>query len=289
MQTDFKSAIEAVLAAGRMQTALKDRVMDLTVDRDGVLVTIPVTCDSNGNARVVKEALEYAREEQERLKPAREGSYSFEDFASLLRWSERYKTESTAAFLESPAPLTTGSVVVVIDELPLVEGGTHRKLTGSVQYGLHEDLIAWTAKAGQWLSAPDFYQLVDERSDAMVDSAVLTMASNIEIKSEATYVRQVDETGAVKVQASDKSGPVSRVPKTFQFISPVFEYDEPGNMGMTFTARLRMKISSNKPVFQYEIIDFPNRIREAVRVLFAEVQKVVPVVYMGEQPVAADD
>lgn len=293
-------SIQAIVEAIQQSVTADERTFDVTIVRDGVSVTVPYALNPNGPT-ILKDAIEYAREEVKRVRPDRAGRYRFSDLRSLLAWADRYKTDDTAVYLTAPLSQganAAGSVHVIVDDLPRADLpteedesgapstsmlGASRKLTATLPLGLHKQLLEWVQLDRVWCTTEAFHTFLDDRSEQLSSAEVLGMAANIEIKSEATWKRVVDANGAVRIQSEDKAGPSAKLVKSFQFFAPVFEHDDIGNV-MVFAVRVSMKIDHGKPAFRMELVDLHQKLATAMATMANEVEKHVPAVYMGTSP-----
>lgn len=275
---ETKQGVEAILKAGRQSATVEERVCSVTIDYRGTVVAIPIATTEHGTM-VIRDAYDLAKQAHAEQHPDRAGRYAMADLESLLAWAKRHKTEDTAAFLTAPGD-TPGSVQVVIDELPASGAGCHRKLSASLALKFSEALTEWLAQNDQWQSAEQFYSFIDEHTDQLTTADVLTMAKNVEIKSESSFKRSVDDSGRVKLVLEDQSGPAMSVPRKFGFVAPMFTFGDEHKLH-TFTARLSLKLDKGRPMFRYQIVDLPGRVGDAMRGIRDEVGKVVGLVYMG--------
>lgn len=283
MSNDNTQDTKALLAAGAASVNAIERTFNVTVEHDGIAVTLPHAFDAAGNPKLLTGAYEAVKAEAARLRPQRANSYAFSDLASLILWAGRYKTEDSAVYVDGPEPGgDPGSVVVVVDEFP-AEGdiGAHRALQARVGIDLSKELKEWINAAGSWMNAETFHSFLDERSDQLASAEALTMAMNVEIRSESTWKRTVDaDTGRVKLVDESSSGPTAAVPRSFAFNVPVFTFHAVDD-AQRFEARLAMKVDRGKPYFKIELKQLERAISDAMTAIAAEMAKTVPVVYMG--------
>lgn len=273
--------VASILNAGKLSASIAERHTSIEVDYDDVTIKVPIVATENG-ASVIRDAYDLAKQTHDRLYPARAGRYAMADLESLLAWARRYKTEDTAVFLGAPNSAGPGLIQVVIDELPASAGGCHRQLSASLALRFSELLAAWLRLNGQWQSAESFYSFVDDHTDELTTADVLTMAKNVEIKSESTFKRSVDDSGRVKLVLEDQSGPAMSVPRKFGFVAPMFSFGGEYKHS-TFTCRLALKLEKGRPQFRFEIVDLPGRVQDAMRAVRDEIAQTVPLVYMGQR------
>ncbi len=275
--------IAEALKAGAAGVNAAVRTIGVSVTVRGVSVELPYAFTSSGEPRLLKEAWDAACEAANRESPIRAGRYAFADIASILQWATRYKTDETSAYLSAPTVQQTGSLTVIVDDLPSGSAGTTRSVRASLAISLHERLKAWIACAGSWHAAEAFCSFVDMAGDELVSSDLITMTQNLEVRGASTWKRTVDEKGAVRVQTEDQSGPATRIPRDFRFAVPAFETDE---ASMVFAAKLFSKVEKGQPLFQFSISDLKKTIAGAMTSIAVQVAEVVNAsqVYAGTAP-----
>jgi uncharacterized protein YfdQ (DUF2303 family) len=276
---ETKQGVEAILEAGKATTSIAARVDTIDVEYRNTKIVVPVAAAGQGVV-VLRDAFDLAKQAHADQSPERAGHYTMADLESLLAWAGRHRTPNTAAFLSAPTPSAPGVVQVTIDELPTGDAGCHRKLSASLALRFSNLLAEWLKLNGQWQSAEAFYSFIDEHTEELTTADVLTMAKNIEVRSESTFKRTIGDDGKVKLVLEDQSGPAMSVPRKLGFIAPMFSFGGEYK-AHTFTARLALKLDKGRPMFRFEIVDLPGRVLDATRVIRDEIGKVVPLVYMG--------
>lgn len=291
-----------VIEAARASVEIAHRIESLDVECRGLTTEVPIGVGANGTPAVLVQAWEIARDEAKRAAPDRAGNYKLDDLASLIKWSRRYGTSNTIAFVKAPDD-SDGRVTVIVDELPpaapkyvaaadgskmientaVQDAGAHRWLRAYTELPLHPRLDAWLESSEGWMSAEVFHAMLDRASEELGSAEVLSMATNIEVHNETSWSRTVDpNTGAVKLAAEDKTT-TTKVPKTFQFVVPVFAFDDEQN-AQTFTARLSIKVERGKPVFRYDVVDYAPRMAQAIKQIQLDIGAAVSEVYAGSPP-----
>lgn len=278
--TDIKQGIEAILAAGANAVTAQGRGYTIDVTHRDTTIKVPIVAQSGGGIAVLRDAYDLAKQEHAERNPDRAGRYTMADTESLLAWAGRFKQPDSAAFLTAPTLVAPGSVTIVIDELPISTAGAHRRLTASLGLRFSDLLTEWLKLNGQWQTAEAFYSFVDEHTDELTTADVLTMAKNIEIRSESTFKRSVSDDGKVKLVLEDQSGPAMTVPRKFGFVAPMFSFGGEYKHH-TFSARLALKLDKGRPMFRFEIVDLQGRVSDAMRVIRDEIATVIPLVYLG--------
>jgi len=280
LSNDFSQAV----TAGAAGVTAKDRTIDVKVSVRGVDITLPYAFTSQGEPRLLKEAVEEAQRVADRMAPLRTGRYQFSDLPSILAWTARYKTAETSAYLQAPTQ-SPGSLTIVVDELPGGESdkGANRTLRATLPIALHDRLKAWVASQDTWLDAAAFCTFVEMAGDELTSAELLSMVQNLEVTSATSWKRTVDDKGAVRVQTEDKSGPATRIPRDFKFAVPAFEFDD---VATVFGAKLFSKIEKGQPMFRFTIADLKRTIALAMKVTHEVVADVVPSanVYLGSPP-----
>lgn len=276
---DTKPGVEAILEAGRQSVAVGERVDIIEVTYRDTKIAVPVFATPSG-VGILRDAYDLAKAAHDEQNPMRSGRYVMADLESLLAWADRYLENETAAFLTPPTATSAGSVNIVIDELNADAGGAHRRLSASLALKFSDLLTEWLKLNGQWQTAEAFYSFIDEHTDELTTADVLTMAKNIEIKSESTFKRSVDDSGKVKLVLEDQSGPAMTVPRKFGFVTPMFSFGGEYK-AHTFSARLSLKLDKGHPTFRFEIVDLAGRIQDAMRAIRDQVVATVPTTYMG--------
>jgi uncharacterized protein YfdQ (DUF2303 family) len=276
---DTKSGVEAIVEAGRASAVANDRIIAVPAKYRDTEIDVLYVVTPQG-AMILRDAYDLAKAAYEQTSPERSGRYEMADMESLLAWSKRYKTADTAVFLTAPSLTGVGAVRVVVDELPVGEKGCHRKLTASLALRFSDLLTEWLKLNGAWQTAEAFYTFIDEHTDDLTTADVLTMAKNIEVKSESTFKRTVADDGKVKLVLEDQSGPAMSVPRKLGFVAPMFSFGGEYK-AHTFTARLALKLDKGRPIFRFEIVDLAGRVQDAMRAIRDEIAPTVPLVYMG--------
>lgn len=280
---DNKIATAASL--GALAVTADARTIFVPATYEGTEVLIPVAFNAHGEPIVLTEVLKLAELAHGRAHPRRGGEYTFTAVASLLAWATRFAGPLSAAFLSAPtATLTAGEVEIIIDELDAKStDGAARALSATLKLRLSDRLAFWLRHVNKQFNAEQFQDFVTRAADELTTADVVTMINNLEIKSEALWKRTVDENGRTKLQIEDQSGPATRIPSTFAFAVPVFDFDDEAN-GQTFNARLVLKLEKGRPFFTFEVVDFASKMAEVMAALAAQVATVVPQTYMGSPP-----
>jgi len=276
------AAVATIASAGANAVKANDRTIQVTATWNGTEVMFPYAFDGAGRAVLLADAVQAAKAEHARLHPDRAGSYVMHDLESLLAWAKRFAGADSAAFVRTPDEDDDGRVVIIVDELAAGTEGARRSLRAGFALQLHERLKGWMSYDGTPLDIEAFSDFANRASDELTGSDLITMISNVEVRQEQNWSRTVSEDGKIKLVAEDTKS-TSKVPRTFSFAVPVFAHDDTANV-MTFTARLVVKVDRGKPKFTYELVDFDQRLSEAMKQIVAEVAPVVPNVYMGLPP-----
>lgn len=276
------NGIAAAIDAGRAQVTASDRTLSVKATVRGITVEAPVAFSASGQPAVLDAVVAIATAEANRVAPLRAGIYRFSDLPSIVAWARRYLTPETCAYLTPPA-VGEGYLAVVVDDLPPSATGTNRTVRAHLPIILHERFAAWRLEQGKWLAAETFCSLVEQAGDELSSTDLISLTQNLEVKSESNWTRKVDDKGGIRIVTEDQSGPATRIPRTFAFAVPVFEFDAAAQQ---LQAQLFSKIEKGRPLFMFKIIDVKRVIASAMVSVQAAISQVVPPaqVYFGTAP-----
>lgn len=290
MQTNTPQDLALVVERIQTSAELAAEPFVLTVecpDGDGGTMSLPILALRQGDGEVRVHALvEEFKQGSELAKKlrldtaagpdARVGNANHQSLASLIQHTNRFKDGGSAVWADA----SSRRLVSVLDYHP--EGaetparwGRHR---GHYQCPFSEAWQAWGGGKTLDLDQDAFAALLDSRDrelapgklptgkEAPDPSALVTLATNLEVYSSATAKRERDpNTGRVRISYSEDKGVSGAVmpPPAFLIRIRVFEDGEP----QVLEVRLRVTVQDGAALFALAI----HAAGEVVRDAFAEV------------------
>lgn len=244
---------QAAIQAGQQIADAKSRITEVA--------GIPVVIAPPGTSADLLTAALEAADKRADAPRRRKGTATHSELSSFIAHVNRFKDEDSAIYADVDAVRLT----CVFDY--------HRKGAGDPRWGEHRSVYAcplskswllWTANDGSKMSQDQFAQFIEdnmqdlaspvgngEDKDLPMPSEVLTMARNLVIRSKGEFSRSLNPvTGEHSLVCKNENETTStKIPRAFLLGIPVFEA---GAM-YRVEARMRLDMSSGRPVFSYSI------------------------------------
>lgn len=268
--TDFAAAIDSIQHLGAA-AAKRERFELVAHDgKETKSVPVCVVTGADGALRVVSfashvqeasEVLRKLRLAQEDGPDHRQGVAELQAITSFIDHANRFKGENSAVWADA----ARRRLVSVLDYHPAganspARWGRHR---GVYDCPLSEAWRAWGGEEGLELSQDDFAELLDSRDRDLVEgklpsgmpapspSALVTMAANLEVYSEAKAKRSRDKYNRVSLSYSEEKGVAGEVqpPQAFLVAIPVFQ----DSARQVLEVRLRVTVEEGKAKFHVRL------------------------------------
>lgn len=267
---DQENNVQAAIDAGRQIGGISERWDEIL----GIPVAlVPPSAQLNVLEGVI------ARADQRAPAPREiNGKATHQELESFIAHANRFKTEHSAVFADTSAVKLTA--VYDYHKGPAAPAwGRHRS---EYTCPLSEQWKTWTTHSGQKLTQEVFAQFIEDHLDDLASpvgngedkdlpmpAEVLTMARNLVIRSKGEFSRTINPTtgeGSL-VCRNENETTSTRIPRAFLLGIPVFE----AGALYRVEARMRMDMSSGRPIFAYVLY----RPEEIKRDAFGEVRKAV--------------
>lgn len=280
--TDFAEAIREIQQAAALAQEPILEELDCPDGKGGKL-TVPIAFVPAGEGKVavhpllevMKQGAEFAR--AHRLSSAegpdsRQGVAAHQSLTSFIDHANRFRADHSAVW----ANRAERKLVSVLDYHPAgakspAGWGRHK---GLYSCPLSEAWQAWGGGKALELDQDEFAALLDSRDRELIGgtlptgkaapdpSALITLASNLEVYSTATAKRERDpNTGRVKISFSEDKGVSGTIvpPPSFLILIPVFEDGEAAPLEV----RLRVVVENGQAAFHVQIHAATTILRQA--------------------------
>lgn len=269
MSDILSQTIHAIAKLGADASDIDNKTQLGTVQvirNDGAVVDVPLIVTAGGSS-VNTGALTAA---EQLMPPRRVGEYDFDDLASLVAFTARFKTSETAAYFTAPdldAENPDGDVTVVFDDL--TQGGAfgaRRAFMAKMPLALGPVMKRYLENADKWLSSETFLGFIDERIDDHVTADLASVAMNVGATTSTSWNRRVDPgTGRISIRVEDESGPSVAVPRRFKVRLPVFAFDRASDV-IELECSLRTRVRQKQLEWCFAFVDLAERLAQAVAV-----------------------
>lgn len=262
--------MKTIIDAAREGVAADSKIAE--VEGMPVLVT-------NGRIGVLTEALDEA-ERRGAAPKRRKGTSTHTELASFIEHVNRFKDADSAVFADT-------------DDVTLTAVLDYHKAgaTADPRWGGHRSVYScplsrqwtlWTGSSDRKMPQDAFAQFIEDNMDDLaapvgngadkdfpMPSDVLTMARNLVIRSKGEFSRSINPTTGESslVCRNENTTESTKIPRAFLLGIPVFE----AGALYKLEARLRMDMSSGRPLFSY-VLYRPEAIK---RDAFGEVRTMV--------------
>lgn len=266
--------MKTVIDTAQQAVDVGNRAFDFTVTD-----AIPVALVRQGESLQPMERVLQIHDERAEAPRRRKGTATFAELASFIDHVNRFKDESSVIF----ADVTNCDLTAVLDyhlagAKSSPRWGQHRSVYASK---LSPQWELWTQHDGQKMVQDVFAQFIEDHMDDLraptgngadkdlpMPSDVLTMARNLVVKTKGEFSRSFNPTTGESslVNKYENETTSTKIPRAFLIGIPVFE----AGALYAVEARLRLDMSSGRPLFSYSLY----RADEIKRDAFGEVRQV---------------